>query len=516
MLRITLYIVSVLFVSMLSSFAYAQTSCLVYPSNSIAPSGYGVSWDVFDPAKALLVKSDCPTSGDEIMITVGRGVATQYIWSTTYLYRATGWVAHTLSGTDAGSGWLAGTGTKSVTAAAATATNPLYFVGYVCTNVGSGWKCGCANASCTTRHWQLQAYKGNGGGTTGGTTSATGGTTGGGTSGFVSVAKSKCLTQYPSLYKPFTEGTHTKTSGSGSAFDIHPPANKTTDLRGVKLLSYGQAYQGPTSIVNVGGYTNACIVGGSANGIDDPNDYNWAPNHDWANFNLGISDGAGTFTIENMVFKNAFQDSVTIRGEAPQDLRFSMRGVLIMNNDDDWLQNDNCSSLGIIEDVFVDGTRQGLSMRPGSDSSATCDTFKWTFKNSLVNHVCTKGTDGDGITSASCPNGYKTGQFFKLSGTSMSKVGVDMENVLFRMESMPVSSCKQIEEQLFNNSSTYQNVVIVWDPKDGKAWPGCDMPSGWSVKQGAEGRALWASAKQEWLTKHGCDANGNCTFPNSY
>jgi len=318
------------------------------------------------------------------------------------------------------------------------------------------------------------------------------------------------------LARPFTPGVHTETSGGGAAFSI---GGSVTDLRGVTLRTYEHAFSGPASVLEVKNYNNACIVGGKMAGIDDPYNYKWIDNHGWAGSNIGIENGNGSATIENMVLKNNFQDAVLIAGDAPQNLNFSMRGVWIIHNDDDWLQNDNCSSLSTIEDVLVDQTRQGISMRPGGSSSATCSNFRFALKNTLINHVCVRGPDGDDINSPSCPSGFKSGQPFKLSGTSMSKVAIDMENVLIRLESMPVgeTNCKQFEEQTFNNSSTYHNVVVVWDPADGKAWPGCNFPTGWTVKQGAEGRAIWNSARTEWLTKHGCnDSTATCTFPDSY
>lgn len=162
-------------------FAHAQTACLSFPSNSSAPANYGVSWDVTSPGKELLVKSNCPTSGNDITITVGRGVpTTQLIWNKSYVYNTAvtpaRWDIHTLSGTLDANGWVTnGEGTKTVTTPfTPTATNPLFFVGYVCTYHNSAWKCGCRDLACTSRHWQLQGYKGTGGGGT------TGGTTGGG------------------------------------------------------------------------------------------------------------------------------------------------------------------------------------------------------------------------------------------------------------------------------------------------------------------------------------------------
>lgn len=154
--------------------AHAQTACLSYPSNSAPPSGYGASWDVFSASKELLVKSTCPSSGSSITITVGKGDVSQYVWGEAYVYSG-GWVKHILSGSKT-NGWIAGSGSKTVTApSAASASNPFYFVGYTCSNQGDSWKCGCADQSCAIPSWQLQAYTGSGGGsTTGGSGGGTG------------------------------------------------------------------------------------------------------------------------------------------------------------------------------------------------------------------------------------------------------------------------------------------------------------------------------------------------------
>jgi len=154
------------------SFVHAQSTCLKYPSNSIPPAGYGASWDVFSAGKELLVKSNCPTSGTSLDITVGKGDAAQYIWGNSYYYNPSvtpPWTVMSLEGTKDANGWVtSGAGTKTITTPfTSTTANPFYFVGYVCTYNSSIWKCGCANASCTSKHWQLQGYTGNGGGTTG-------------------------------------------------------------------------------------------------------------------------------------------------------------------------------------------------------------------------------------------------------------------------------------------------------------------------------------------------------------
>lgn len=149
------------------------TSCLQYPSNSTPPGlpyPYGASWDVLSPGKELLVKSNCPTSGNNITITIGKGNTAQFIWSKSYGFNTSvtpaRWDEYTLTGTIDANGWItSGSGTKNLTTPMpASASNPFFFVGYVCTFQSSTWKCGCRDAACSTKYWQLQAYKGPGSG----------------------------------------------------------------------------------------------------------------------------------------------------------------------------------------------------------------------------------------------------------------------------------------------------------------------------------------------------------------
>lgn len=135
--------------------------CLKFKNSAGVPAGYGAAVDVLAIGNPLLVKSDCPDSGNDLTVTIGRGYAVQFVWKTTYVYTGTSWVPYVMSGIEGENGWLYGQGQKVVPIPfAATKGNPVFFVGYVCQAVGTQWKCGCVNASCKNSHWQLQAYTG--------------------------------------------------------------------------------------------------------------------------------------------------------------------------------------------------------------------------------------------------------------------------------------------------------------------------------------------------------------------
>lgn len=199
-------------VYLLASSAIADSSCLSYQSETPYAGNYAPAWDVFDALHRLLISTTCPTSGNDITITVGRGDAHQVVSKNAYAFENGTWHPITLSGTAFADGWLLGSGTASYSAIAT--TGPMFIAAYACTYMNDAWKCGCRDQTCALSYWQLQAYKGNvppagttgttgssgstsgvtgtvgstgttGTGTTGGTTGTTGtsGTTGGGTGG---------------------------------------------------------------------------------------------------------------------------------------------------------------------------------------------------------------------------------------------------------------------------------------------------------------------------------------------
>lgn len=163
-----------------ANIAVAQSSvaCDTYPSGSVAPTGYGASWNTLTSGKELLVYSDCQLP---MTFTVGSGAQNQYIYKLRYYYSTSQsqWVVTPLSGDEVSGStdWLLGEGTV---VGNQWPQNGLFWVGYVCQWTGSQWKCGCRDNACTTNFWQLQQSGGENGGTTGGGTTggATGGTTG--------------------------------------------------------------------------------------------------------------------------------------------------------------------------------------------------------------------------------------------------------------------------------------------------------------------------------------------------
>lgn len=236
-LAMLLFIVTALFFGGTGA-ASAQTSCLKYLPGTGMPAGYGAPWGVFDPLNPMLVRTDCPSSGNTLTLSVGRNHPEQLIWSSSYYYVG-GWQHITLSGSTSPSGWISDIGTATLTVPPNTSSNnPFFVVGYVCTLKNSTWKCGCRDQACTQRFWQLQAYIGN----------QSGGTTTGGTTGVVTGKKLKDITISDKAVCLFPSGGGNKFGVGGDFYGLRnvknyltpityaPPGQMTTYAEGSRFL----------------------------------------------------------------------------------------------------------------------------------------------------------------------------------------------------------------------------------------------------------------------------------------
>lgn len=105
------------------------------------------------------------------MLKVGAGLASEYVYNKGYLY-SNGWQPMTLTATAAliSNSWYPSS--ASAVLEVSNLSQWTYVVGYVCTWSGTQWKCGCADTTCATNYWQLQAFQSSsiasGGGNSGG------------------------------------------------------------------------------------------------------------------------------------------------------------------------------------------------------------------------------------------------------------------------------------------------------------------------------------------------------------
>ena len=475
------------------------TACLKFPSTSAPPTGYAVSWDVFDFAKPLLVKTNCPNSGTSLTMTVGKGDATQYVWGTPHIYTGTAWRAQTLSGTDGGSGWLTGSGTKNITTPfAPTTANPMYFVGYVCANISSTWKCGCENQTCPTSKWQLQAYSGltSPGGIDPGAGGNGGGTGGGGA---VDLSKSACFSK---------------------------PANKISVLNGPNPASFnavsGQTYDargqtftestldGSAGVLHPQGGSDFCIVGPKIVGpVTSDKPWLSAMKPD------GIQHGnsTGPYVVHG-AWLSGVNDALSPpkSGDTSRGVTFSYRDIYVKQAHDDLLENDACLA-GEIKDSLIDGIHMGFSSRPGGAVSINTPRTTVRIQDTMVRLICQTDTRSK-APSVGCSGMSSQAEWFKdgpdCHFTNGNDVKYELTNVILRADADAVSG--GIGSMYIPADAVINNVTVIYLGPNPSKLP--NLPAGVRViTDKATGEQVWNTARNQWLTRHGCDSTGNnCAY----
>ena len=130
------------------------------------PASYGAAYNVLSAAQELLVQGDC--SGATPVMKVGSGSTNQDIYNTGYAYKGGSWQAVTLTSATpiSGTSWFSAHAQGPLPFTSTDLTSWSYMVAYICTWIPStssgqagAWKCGCADAQCTTGMWQLQGVK---------------------------------------------------------------------------------------------------------------------------------------------------------------------------------------------------------------------------------------------------------------------------------------------------------------------------------------------------------------------
>lgn len=131
--------------------------CSQLSKSTSIPSGYGTPYNFFTPQKELLLRVVCETSGE--VFYVGSGGTNQYMYKDAYEWR-NGWQKVTLSGSTPSGDWFIGSASVSLPPLplGMPASSGGYVAAYVCQNVSDQWKCGCRDASCTQKYWQVQSF----------------------------------------------------------------------------------------------------------------------------------------------------------------------------------------------------------------------------------------------------------------------------------------------------------------------------------------------------------------------
>ena len=143
--------------ALVPSTASAQSPCHLLTSADPIPEDFGAAYNLFSPTKELLLEVDCGPASD-ITLQVGQGEDSLYIYKTAYEWTGSSWRKLALSGQEVVGDWYLGSAATNLTPSEAQLAEDNFVVAYTCVRDGSRWKCGCRDASCSTSHWQLQAF----------------------------------------------------------------------------------------------------------------------------------------------------------------------------------------------------------------------------------------------------------------------------------------------------------------------------------------------------------------------
>jgi parallel beta-helix repeat protein len=136
-------------------------ACSQYTPSSTIPTGYASPFDVVTSPSTNLMNVTCDVSSAKI--NLGKGDPLQYIYNQGYLFKTggTAWspVPYTSTEQLIANAWYPKSATTNISLTSTELANPSYALAYICSWIGSGWKCGCRDSACTQSYWQIQSFK---------------------------------------------------------------------------------------------------------------------------------------------------------------------------------------------------------------------------------------------------------------------------------------------------------------------------------------------------------------------
>jgi hypothetical protein len=130
--------------------------CHTIYGTGVVPSKFASPVNFFSLVQEPLITAGCQ-GRKSVLIEVGNGDNTQYIYK--YGYRKVDgvWKKITYSGTRTVGAWVVGKATVQVEGVQEGIVGEV--IAYICQKVGNSWKCGCTDKVCSAPKWQLQKYE---------------------------------------------------------------------------------------------------------------------------------------------------------------------------------------------------------------------------------------------------------------------------------------------------------------------------------------------------------------------
>jgi Carbohydrate binding module (family 6) len=137
------------------------TSCHQYTPSSPIPAGFGSPYDVLTSPSTNLMAVTCTATN--ATVTLGKQDPLQYIYNQGYLFKTggTNWNPISYASTESliANTWYPKSANTTINLTSTELQNDSYVLSYMCNWTGSAWKCGCRDAACTQRYWQIQSFR---------------------------------------------------------------------------------------------------------------------------------------------------------------------------------------------------------------------------------------------------------------------------------------------------------------------------------------------------------------------
>jgi hypothetical protein len=138
------------------------TACSLYTPTTTIPTGFSSPYDVVSSPTTNLMNATCLNLTDA-RLDLGKGDPLQYIYNQGYLFKTggTSWtpISYTSAESLIAGAWYPKTATATISLTSTELANPSYSLAYICSWVGSAWKCGCRDQACTQSYWMIQSFK---------------------------------------------------------------------------------------------------------------------------------------------------------------------------------------------------------------------------------------------------------------------------------------------------------------------------------------------------------------------
>jgi hypothetical protein len=270
------------------------------------------------------------------------------------------------------------------------------------------------------------------------------------------------------------------------------------DARAASFNSYPFQTLYPFTVGSETAPAGLCVVGGTVTGQQ-------SRTLTWDQMKTSYDGDGLRIASNNPYLVNGLRVDNVEDGIAPRDAKdrypklgdgFTFKNLYMTYIRDDCVENDDIAG-GLIVDSLFDGCNTGISERPSSGNA------QWNYpapagETITLDRVLLRLQALPGPRGSNDPTKLGHGQLFKWSSVANSVV---IKDSVFYVETTPNSD----SFFPFPAGTKTSNVTIVWGGSGAWQW---SVPAGTTV---TTNKAVWDSARADWLRRHGCTSFASCS-----